>query len=74
MLDLRLPIGMMFSLVGGLLVIYGLVTRGAAVYERSRGISWCGLNVNFWWGLTLAVFGLAMFYFSRRDAKRNKPD
>ena len=26
MLDLRLPIGMMFSLVGGLLVIYGLVT------------------------------------------------
>jgi hypothetical protein len=70
MLDLRLPIGMMFSLVGGLLIIYGLVTAADPVmYQRSLGI-----NVNLWWGVVLAVFGLTMFYFSRRDAKRNKPD
>ncbi len=72
MLDLRLPIGMMFSLVGGLLVIYGLITRAgasAAIYHRSLDI-----NVNLWWGLALTVFGLTMFCFSRRDAKRNKPD
>jgi hypothetical protein len=72
MLDLRLPIGMMFSLVGGMLLVYGLMTHGAAIYQRSLGISWYGLNVNFWWGLVLLVFGLTMFYFSRRDAKRNK--
>jgi hypothetical protein len=70
MLDLRLPIGMMFSLVGGLLIIYGLVTASDPVmYQRSLGI-----NVNLWWGVALAIFGLTMFYFSRRDAKRNKPD
>jgi hypothetical protein len=70
MLDLRLPIGMMFSLVGGLLAIYGFVTSFGAraeIYQRSLG-----LNVNLWWGLILTVFGLTMFYFSRRDAKRNK--
>jgi len=53
-LDVRFPIGGMFTIIGAMLVIYGLVSP-AAVYERSLGI-----NVNLWWGLVLLVFGVVM--------------
>ena len=57
---MRFPIGGMFTIIGAMLVIYGLVSP-AAVYERSLGI-----NVNLWWGLVLLVFGVAMFRFAVR--------
>ena len=53
-LDLRLPIGLMFSIIGLLLVAYGLVSD-TAIYQRSLGV-----NVNLWWGVVLVVFGLTM--------------
>ena len=56
MLDLRLPMGLMFSLVGAMLAVYGLATRADAMYqERSLGI-----NINVWWGAVLLLFGLLM--------------
>ena len=55
-LDIRLPIGMMFSLIGALLAVSGFITRGdAAMYHRSLDI-----NINLWWGIALLVFGLLM--------------
>jgi hypothetical protein len=48
-LDIRWPIGLMFSLVGVLLVIYGAVQGPDA---RSLGI-----NIDLWWGIVLLVFG-----------------
>ena len=63
-LDLRLPIGLMFSIVGALLTVFGLVSDDA-IYARSLGI-----NVNLWWGLVLMVFGLLMLGFAIRAAKR----
>ena len=59
-LDLRLPIGLMFSLFGAILVVYGLVSN-RAIYARSLGI-----NVNLWWGVVLLVFGLVMLWFALR--------
>jgi hypothetical protein len=59
-LDIRLPIGVMFALLGALLGIYGLVSD-KAIYERSLGI-----NVNLWWGLILLAFGAVMYLLSRR--------
>jgi hypothetical protein len=59
-LDLRLPIGLMFSIIGVLLAVYG-ATSDPAIYQRSLGI-----NVNLWWGLVLVVFGLAMLWLVRR--------
>ena len=53
-LDIRLPIGLMFSILGLMLVIYGLVAD-RAIYARSLGI-----NVNLWWGLVSLAFGLVM--------------
>jgi len=61
-LDLRLPIGMMFSLLGVILVVYGLASD-RAIYARSLGV-----NVNLWWGLVLLAFGAVMLVFALRTA------
>ena len=58
--DLRLPIGLMFSLFGAILTVYGLIS-GPEIYERSLGI-----NVNLWWGGGLLVCGLVMLLFALR--------
>ena len=61
-LDIRLPIGGLFTVLGLLLAGYGLVTD-KALYERSLGI-----NVNLEWGLVMLVFGVIMVVLGRRDA------
>ncbi len=66
-LDIRVPIGMMFSLIGAVMVIYGLVTgSNKELYHRSLDI-----NINLWWGLLLLVFGVVMYVAAKLDA--NKP-
>jgi hypothetical protein len=52
--DLRIPIGLMFSLYGLILIGVGLF-GGAALTIPSLG-----LNMNLWWGLILLAFGLLM--------------
>jgi hypothetical protein len=59
-LDIRLPIGAMFIVLGALLAVFGLVSD-KAMYERSHGI-----DVNLWWGLILLVVGAATFWLGRR--------
>jgi multisubunit Na+/H+ antiporter MnhG subunit len=61
--DLRLPIGLMFSLFGAILAVFGLVSD-PRIYERSLGI-----NVNLWWGGGLLVFGLLMLFFALRKPR-----
>jgi len=68
-LDIRWPIGLMFWLIGVLLVIYGLITgSNTEVYRRSLD-----LNVNLYWGLLLVVFGGTMLFFAWRDSSKAKP-
>ena len=43
-LDIRLPIGLMFTLLGTLLAVFGLI-GDKSVFQRSLGI-----NVDLWWG------------------------
>jgi len=65
-LDLRIPMGLMFTLTGLVLTFFGIATNGnAALYARSLGI-----NANLWWGLVLLVFGLTMFLMGRRSQKQ----
>lgn len=59
-IDIRLPIGALFTLMGALLTGYG-VLGDRAQYARSAG--W---NVNLWWGLVLLVFGVAFLVAGRR--------
>jgi hypothetical protein len=59
-LDVRLPIGAFFSLVGLLLTAYGLATRGAP------GTAPTGVPIDLLWGVVLLVFGIAMLALARR--------
>jgi hypothetical protein len=56
--DLRIPIGVLFSLYGVILTLYGAFTD-PAIYERSLGI-----NVNLSWGVAMLLFGIAMLLLS----------
>jgi hypothetical protein len=56
-LDIRAPIGGLFTLLGLMLAGYGLVASARAA---------SGANVNLWWGVVMIVFGVIMLVLSRR--------
>jgi hypothetical protein len=65
-LDLRLPIGGLFTVLGIMLAGFGLVTGGnTAMYEKSAGI-----NINLIWGVVMIVTGLIFLALARRGAAR----
>ena len=65
MVDIRIPIGLMFSILGVLITIFGFFTRSdSGMYQRSLGI-----NVNLIMGVVMLVFGLVMLYFSQKKKK-----
>ena len=65
-IDIRLPLGILFLLLGSTLVIYGAASD-PSLYQQSLGI-----NVNLYWGVVLLIFGAMMFILSRRAAARLK--
>jgi putative Mn2+ efflux pump MntP len=72
-LDIRWPIGLMFSLIGVMMTIYGLVTGSKTeLYQRSMDI-----NVNLIWGVVLLIFGGAMLILAvmgkSKDEQNPKP-
>jgi multisubunit Na+/H+ antiporter MnhG subunit len=58
--DLRKPLGAMFTLLGALLMMYGLISR-PDIYQRSFN-----MNVNLIWGAVLLIFGGSMLWLGRR--------
>ncbi|MGC1294663.1 MAG: hypothetical protein WA869_06455 [Alloacidobacterium sp.] len=68
-LDLRIPMGLMFLIVGAIMSIFGFFTRGSVIYERS-----VGMNINLIWGLVMLVFGLLMLLLGRAGDRRSAPE
>jgi ABC-type Fe3+-siderophore transport system permease subunit len=64
-LDIRWPIGLMFTLIGALLAVYG------AVIQSDHAIS-LGININLIWGAVLLVFGVFMLVGASKG-KKNPP-
>ena len=62
-IDIRLPLGILFLLLGLILVVYGAASD-ASLYGQSLGI-----NVNLYWGVVLLAFGALMYALSRRAAR-----
>jgi hypothetical protein len=60
-LDIRIPIGLLFIVLGAILTIYGPFA-GQQVYDEHS----LGINVNLWWGLVMLAFGIFMFLMGRR--------
>ena len=66
MVDIRIPIGLMFSIVGVLISIFGFVTMSnTEMYHKSLGI-----NVNIIMGILMLVFGLIMLFFAFKKIKK----
>lgn len=65
-LDIRLPMGAFFSLIGTLLAIYGLFAD-RSLYDRSLG-----MNVNLVWGVVVLAFGLGLLFLSRRGTSASR--
>jgi hypothetical protein len=63
-LDIRLPIGAFFALIGLILSGYGLL-GDKSIYQQSLNI-----NVNLGWGIVLLIFGLIMVFVGRKTAKQ----
>jgi len=65
-LDLRIPMGLMFTITGIILSVFGFATRNdSALYAKSLGI-----DANLWWGLVLFAFGLTMYLLGTRRQRR----
>ena len=62
LLDVRIPIGLIFVLFGSIMVGYGL-WGSQEIYSRSLNI-----NINLWWGLLFVIFGGGMLMLSRRGS------
>jgi len=63
--DLRIPVGLMFTIFGLILVGVGLL-GGPELSDKSLGI-----NMNLWWGLVQLIFGLAMLVPALRGRKKS---
>ncbi|MDR2430304.1 MAG: hypothetical protein LBD14_05405 [Puniceicoccales bacterium] len=68
-MDIRKPIGLLFTLLGFLLAVWGLVGGEAAAKARTIRDD---VNINLWWGIVMLLFGLAMLALARVAAKRGK--
>ncbi|HUY94920.1 MAG TPA: hypothetical protein VMU71_06460 [Terracidiphilus sp.] len=65
-LDLRIPMGLLFSFMGVILAAFGWSTHdNAELYAKSLGY-----DVNLWWGVVMLAFGQVMFHLGRRDQRR----
>ena len=63
-MDIRLPIGFMFTLTGLIITFWGLVSN-PEIYKKSLGV-----NINLWTGLAMLVFGLAFLSMSIARARK----
>ena len=67
-LDIKFPIGLLFTIFGIALTIYGITTTNDVVmYSKSLGY-----NVNLYSGLFMLVFGVLMLFLSRRTKKKGE--
>ena len=60
-LDIRWPIGLMFTLIGALLAVFGLAKGAESVS--------LGININLIWGAVLLVFGVLMLLCAIKGGK-----
>jgi hypothetical protein len=66
-LDIRVPIGVLFTLLGLMLAGYGVATSG----DPSRYAQSLSVNLNLWWGLVMLLFGIVLLsaaMYGRRPA------
>ena len=67
-LNIKVPIGLMFTILGLLLTIFGLATASnTEMYQRSLDI-----NINLWTGIAMLVLGVVMLATSKIKPAKEK--
>jgi len=67
-LDIKIPIGLLFTIFGLILSIYGLATgSNTEIYAKSLGY-----NVNLYIGIFMLIFGVFMLVLARKTFKELK--
>jgi len=64
-LDIRMPMGLMFLLIGAILTVFGLATNCDPIYAEHS----LGYNVNLIWGLVIFAIGAILVFLARRATK-----
>jgi len=67
-LDVRVPLGLLFLLLGIILIVFGLASNPAIYAQHSLG-----QNVNLVWGAVFALFGAVVLLLSRRGRSGGQP-
>jgi hypothetical protein len=62
--DLRVPLGWLFLILGGLLIVSGFTAP-----VTSDGVS-LGVNIDIIWGTVLLAFAIICLWFARRHARK----
>ncbi|MDR2982110.1 MAG: hypothetical protein LBV12_07680 [Puniceicoccales bacterium] len=68
-MDIRNPIGLLFTILGILLMGMGLF--GGEAGSKAKTIQE-SININLWWGLIMVVFGVVMLGLAFLGAKKEK--
>ncbi len=66
-MDIRVPIGLLFVILGIILALFGVFTlNDTALYARSLG-----RNINLWTGMLMLLFGglMLLFPYLEREKK-----
>ncbi len=65
-MDIRLPLGMLFAVIGALLAGFGLATASSGMYRQHS----LGINVNLWSGLGMLAFGAVLLWLARQKGHK----
>lgn len=67
-MDIRIPIGLLFVVLGAILTVFGLFTMNdSELYIRSLG-----RNINLWTGILMLIFGSLMLLIPYLGRKKKE--
>lgn len=67
-LDIRWPIGLMFTLIGALLAVFGLTNQASSTAHAGGE----AIGIDLIWGVVLLIFGVLML-LGASSGKRKPP-
>jgi uncharacterized membrane protein HdeD (DUF308 family) len=66
MIDLRLPIGIFFILVGIIMIVYAVISPAYVPHIKEH------INIDLYWGILLLIFGIPMTFFGWAAERKAK--
>lgn len=64
-MDIRTPIGLMFTVFGVMMTIVGFLP----INDTQKSMN---ININLWWGILMLVFGVFMLALAKMAAAKKK--